>query len=36
MNGDKAAVERAVKQAHDHFGRLDVIINNAGGKWHKE
>jgi NAD(P)-dependent dehydrogenase (short-subunit alcohol dehydrogenase family) len=27
---DKAAVERVVKQAHDHFGRLDVIVNNAG------
>jgi NADP-dependent 3-hydroxy acid dehydrogenase YdfG len=20
----------AVKQAHDHFGRLDVVVNNAG------
>ncbi len=27
---DKTAVDRTVKQAHDHFGRLDVIINNAG------
>ncbi|GHO77947.1 short-chain dehydrogenase/reductase [Ktedonobacter sp. SOSP1-85] len=27
---EKAAVERTVKRAHDHFGRLDVIINNAG------
>ncbi|GHO90661.1 short-chain dehydrogenase/reductase [Reticulibacter mediterranei] len=27
---EKAAVERTVKQAHDYFGRLDVIINNAG------
>ncbi len=27
---DKAAVEQVVKQAHDHFGRLDVVINNAG------
>ena len=27
---DKAAVDRVVRQAHDHFGRLDVIINNAG------
>jgi NAD(P)-dependent dehydrogenase (short-subunit alcohol dehydrogenase family) len=27
---DKAAVDAAVKQAHDHFGRLDVIVNNAG------
>ncbi len=27
---NKAAVDTAVKQAHDHFGRLDVVINNAG------
>jgi NAD(P)-dependent dehydrogenase (short-subunit alcohol dehydrogenase family) len=27
---EKATVERTVKQAHDHFGRLDVIVNNAG------
>jgi NAD(P)-dependent dehydrogenase (short-subunit alcohol dehydrogenase family) len=27
---DKAAVFAAVKQAHDHFGRLDIIVNNAG------
>lgn len=27
---DKAAVEAAVAQAHAHFGRLDVVINNAG------
>jgi NAD(P)-dependent dehydrogenase (short-subunit alcohol dehydrogenase family) len=27
---DKGAVERVVKRAHDHFGRLDVIVNNAG------
>jgi NAD(P)-dependent dehydrogenase (short-subunit alcohol dehydrogenase family) len=27
---DKTAVDTAVRQAHDHFGRLDVIINNAG------
>ena len=20
----------AVKQAHDHFGRLDIVVNNAG------
>jgi NADP-dependent 3-hydroxy acid dehydrogenase YdfG len=23
-------VEQAVKQAHEHFGRLDIIFNNAG------
>jgi NAD(P)-dependent dehydrogenase (short-subunit alcohol dehydrogenase family) len=27
---DKAAVDAAVKQARDHFGRLDVVVNNAG------
>lgn len=27
---DKAAVDRTVAQAHDHFGRLDVVVNNAG------
>src|SRR6266446_3624751 len=27
---DKTAVDTAVRQAHDHFGRLDVILNNAG------
>lgn len=27
---DKAAVDAAVKQTHDRFGRLDVVINNAG------
>ncbi len=27
---DKAAVDAAVKQAHDHFGRLDIVVNNAG------
>jgi NAD(P)-dependent dehydrogenase (short-subunit alcohol dehydrogenase family) len=27
---DRAAVFAAVAQAHDHFGRLDVIVNNAG------
>jgi NAD(P)-dependent dehydrogenase (short-subunit alcohol dehydrogenase family) len=26
----KAAVDAAVKQAHEHFGRLDVVVNNAG------
>jgi NAD(P)-dependent dehydrogenase (short-subunit alcohol dehydrogenase family) len=27
---DKAADFAAIKQAHEHFGRLDVVINNAG------
>ena len=27
---DHDAAFAAVKQAHDHFGRLDVVINNAG------
>ena len=27
---DKAAVEAAVARAHEHFGRLDVVVNNAG------
>jgi NAD(P)-dependent dehydrogenase (short-subunit alcohol dehydrogenase family) len=28
--GDKAKVEAAVAQAHAKFGRLDVVVNNAG------
>ena len=27
---DRAAVFEAVKKGHDHFGRLDVILSNAG------
>jgi NAD(P)-dependent dehydrogenase (short-subunit alcohol dehydrogenase family) len=27
---DKAAVDAAIGEAHGHFGRLDVVINNAG------
>ena len=27
---DKAAVDAAVAAAHDRFGRLDVVVNNAG------
>jgi NAD(P)-dependent dehydrogenase (short-subunit alcohol dehydrogenase family) len=27
---DRAAVVTAVAQAHDRFGRLDVVVNNAG------
>lgn len=27
---DKPGVEAAIKAGHEHFGRLDVIVNNAG------
>ena len=27
---DKAAVTESVRRAHEHFGRLDVVVNNAG------
>lgn len=27
---DRAADFAAVEQAHDHFGRLDIVVNNAG------
>ncbi len=27
---DRSAVFDAVKQAHDQFGRLDIVVNNAG------
>ncbi|MEJ2856857.1 MULTISPECIES: SDR family NAD(P)-dependent oxidoreductase [unclassified Saccharothrix] len=27
---DKAAVFAGVQRAHEHFGRLDVVVNNAG------
>lgn len=27
---DRAAAYQAVNRAHRHFGRLDIIINNAG------
>ena len=28
--GDREAVERALEAVVDHYGRLDVLINNAG------
>lgn len=27
---DKVAVDSAIKQGHDQFGRLDIVVNNAG------
>ncbi|MBO4256943.1 SDR family oxidoreductase [Streptomyces griseorubiginosus] len=27
---DKPAATRAVQQTHEHFGKLDVVVNNAG------
>lgn len=27
---DHDAVDRAVNQAHGHFGRLDIVLSNAG------
>ncbi|MGN2638890.1 SDR family NAD(P)-dependent oxidoreductase [Nocardia takedensis] len=27
---DKTAVSDSVRRAHEHFGRLDVVVNNAG------
>ena len=27
---DREADFAAVEQAHDHFGRLDIVVNNAG------
>jgi NAD(P)-dependent dehydrogenase (short-subunit alcohol dehydrogenase family) len=27
---DRAAAFAAVRQAHDHFGELDIVVNNAG------
>lgn len=27
---DSSAVDLAVETAHDHFGRLDIVVNNAG------
>ena len=27
---DKAGIEESVRSAHEHFGRVDVVVNNAG------
>jgi NAD(P)-dependent dehydrogenase (short-subunit alcohol dehydrogenase family) len=27
---DKAAIDRSVAAAHERFGRIDVVVNNAG------
>lgn len=31
---DPAAVERAVRTAEEHFGGIDVLVNNAGRGWY--
>ncbi|MDX1893070.1 SDR family NAD(P)-dependent oxidoreductase [Mycolicibacterium sp. 050158] len=31
---DAAAVQRAVRTAEDHFGGIDVLVNNAGRGWY--
>src|SRR3546814_14244041 len=27
--GDEQSIKRALNEAHDHFGRLDILFNNA-------
>lgn len=30
---DPENIERVVKQTHDHFGSIDILVNNSGASW---